>query len=116
MKPSTNGKTAYRTPPNNFEVKGLDLNIDLNTQKLCETYNQSSGATRSVLYLLLVISIISLIAVCNNNWKYNWTRERINAYKARVDKQDSLLGTAKIKNSKTKPLDSLKNGNLKDFF
>jgi len=79
-KDSLNTKHGYRQPPNGSLIEGIDLLIDQNTQKLCETYNQSSGATRSILYLLLVVTAISVIAVFNSNWAFNWDHERIQLY------------------------------------
>jgi len=84
-------KFNYKLPPNGTEINGLELNIDQNTHKLCESYSQSSGSTRSVLYLLLIVSVIALIAVFNNNWKYNWTRERIDGCINAIIKNDILL-------------------------
>jgi hypothetical protein len=73
----TNPMPDENKTPGGFYVRGIDLKIDDHTQILCQSYSSSSGATRSVLYILLLINIISLIAVFNSNWKYNWTNDRI---------------------------------------
>jgi len=91
----TVNKHGYRKPPNGYEIEGMDIQIDENTQKLCETYNQSSGATRGVLYLLLVVTAISVIAVFNSNWKFNWDKERIALFSKNIFKDDSIAKRTK---------------------
>lgn len=59
-------------------IRGLDLKIDSAVQRTCEAYNSSSGSTRSVLYFLLLINVLSLIAVINTH-RFNWTDQRIDA-------------------------------------
>lgn len=63
--------------PNNSMIRGIDLAIDEKTQVLCQTYNNSSGATRSVLYVLMLVNIISLIAVFNSSCLFNWNDDRL---------------------------------------
>ncbi len=46
---------------NSIEIHGLDLKIDQNVHKICEVYNSSSGTTRSTLYVLLLVNILSII-------------------------------------------------------
>jgi hypothetical protein len=48
------------------EIKGFDLKIDENIQKLCEVSNSSSSTSRGVLYVLLLICIICIISVINS--------------------------------------------------
>ena len=57
-------------------IKGIDLRIDPHIQEICKVYNSSSGSTRSVLYVLLLINILSLMAVINTR-PVNWTLSRV---------------------------------------
>jgi len=61
-----------------IDIKGLDLKIDQGVHTLCEEYNSSSGSTRSVLYFLLLINVLSLIAVINSH-RNNWTNNRLDS-------------------------------------
>lgn len=82
----------YRDTPNGHQIKGLELYMDPYTQKICETYNQTSSDTRSVLYILTVVSCLSLAAVFNSNPKVNWPSERIEYYRTRLEDTSKLLG------------------------
>src|SRR3569833_2024690 len=66
-----------------IDIKGIDLKIDPSVQKICEAYNSSSGSTRSVLYILMLINVLSFVAVLNTH-RGNWLSSRINS------KQDSI--------------------------
>jgi len=59
-----------------IEIKGLDLKVDPSIQQICEASNATSGSTRSVLYVLVLVNILALITVINTH-KYNWTQARI---------------------------------------
>jgi hypothetical protein len=59
-----------------IEIKGLDLEIDPNIQEVCEISNSSSGSTRSILYVLVLVNILILIALLNTH-KWNWTGYRV---------------------------------------
>ncbi|WPV65405.1 hypothetical protein [Chitinophaga sp. LS1] len=59
-----------------MNVKGLNLDIDKAIDNICEVSNRSSGTTRSILYIYLIVNILSLIAVINS-YKYNWERQRM---------------------------------------
>lgn len=87
----------YREPPYKNLIQGLDLALDPHTQKICETYNQSSGASRSILYVLLIVSVVSLTAVFNSNPIYNWPNERIYTYKKDIIQQDSIIESRRRK-------------------
>jgi len=84
-----------------IKVQGLDLTLDENVQKLCDTYNQSSGATRSVLYIALIVCVVALLAVFNNNWAFNWVEDK------QIDAINSLRELNVTKNLLAK--DSIKN-------
>jgi hypothetical protein len=61
-------------------IKGLDLRLDPSIEKICETSNATSSSTRSVLYVLLLVSILAIIATINSyNWGFitNWTTLRM---------------------------------------
>ena len=89
--------SPIRKLPNDSVIQGLDLTIDVQTQSICEVYNEYlSGATRSVMYILLLVSIISLIAVFNTNWKFSWTVDRINKCKKEIKEQEALLADHKL--------------------
>lgn len=90
----------YRMPPNKSTFVGMDLMIDSSTQVLCETYNKSSGATRSVLYVLLIITIISLVSVFNSNWRFNWDSDRIAQQKENLIRL--VKGKEKVKHDSLK--------------
>lgn len=68
-------------------IQGLDLKTDPGVQKICDAYNSSSGSTRSVLYVLMLINVLSFIAVLNTHL-HNWTQDRI---EQRSEKIRSLL-------------------------
>lgn len=51
--------------------KGIDLHIDRYVHELCEVSNRSSTSTRSVMYLLVVSTIIQLL-VFLNTFKFSW--------------------------------------------
>jgi hypothetical protein len=56
------------------KIRGVDLEIDDSIQKICEASNATSSSTRSVLYILLIINILSIIIILNtreNNWSYS---------------------------------------------
>ncbi|TFF34755.1 hypothetical protein [Mucilaginibacter psychrotolerans] len=87
--------SIYRQPTYGNTVQGLDLQLDLHTQKICETYNASSAATRSVLYLLLLVSVVSLLAVFNSNPIFNWPNDRMHSYEKRRIHDLRLIDTLK---------------------
>jgi hypothetical protein len=62
------------TPP---DIKGLDLKIDGSIQKICEVSNDTSSSTRSILYILVLVNILSLIAIINTRPR-NWSVTRLN--------------------------------------
>jgi len=64
-------------------IIGLDLKIDPAVQKICEIYNQCSGSTRSVMYVLLLVNILAFISVINTH-RSNWITTRI------ASKQDNI--------------------------
>lgn len=68
------------------KLQGLDLKTDASVQKICENYNSTSGSTRSVLYVLLLINVLALIAVVNTH-PYNWTQQRIDFWADTVMKE-----------------------------
>jgi hypothetical protein len=74
-----------------IDIKGLDLKIDPAIQKICEVSNATSSNTRSVLYILVIVNILSLIAVLNTR-PYNWATTRINRAEAslRVANMDTI--------------------------
>lgn len=61
----------------NQEIKGLKLNIDPQIQQLCEVSNNSSSNTRGIIYVLVVMSVVSLIGILNTSRPTNWTNDRI---------------------------------------
>lgn len=58
------------------DINGLDLKIDDSITELCKISNHSSGNTRSVIYVLVIATLLSLISVLNT-WSFNWTKYRI---------------------------------------
>ena len=84
--------------PKGSDITGIGLEIDVNTQNLCEAYNKSSGVSRSVLYVLLAVSVVSIIAVFNSNWRFNWADERVHQQDTTIDRwrSDSLKNIAKL--------------------
>src|SRR3569833_3396119 len=86
-----------------IDIKGIDLKIDPSVQKICEAYNSSSGSTRSVLYILMLINVLSFVAVLNTHWG-NWLSSRINS------KQDNKTKNKKTQKKKktTQKRDSIK--------
>lgn len=77
-------------------LRGLNLHIDIAIQKVCETSNASSSNTRSMMYVLVVVSILSIVAVLNTH-KWNWTESRIKRGEAAIVKLDSQLHSKNIK-------------------
>jgi hypothetical protein len=65
------------------KIKGLDLRLDDSIQRLCDAYKTGSGATRSVIYVLLVLNILSFIAVLNTH-KWSWTSTRIQSERGKI--------------------------------
>ena len=60
--------------PTTTRIRGVDLEIDGSIQKICEASNATSSSTRSVMYILLIINILSIIIILNtrdNNWSYS---------------------------------------------
>jgi len=74
MPKSTNSKQA----PVNVQdrAKGFDLEIDSSVKEICGVYNATSGSTRTVIYVTVLVSIIAFIAVINTT-RRSWTRARI---------------------------------------
>jgi len=66
-------------------IKGLNLYIDEAIHELCKVSNNASSNTRSVLYFIIVINILSLIAVLNTN-RGNWINDRIDKSKKEIAK------------------------------
>ena len=112
-------------------IKGIDLRIDSDIQEICESYNKSSGSTRAVLYVLLVINVLACIAVINTR-KDNWMKSRITSKRDVIvneelnfslqtaiyhKEQDSLNSVYKLKAKSNKANvnydDSLKNALIK---
>lgn len=58
------------------DTKGVDLEIDNSVKEICEVYNATSSATRTVIYVIVLVSIIAFTAVINTTRK-SWTRSRI---------------------------------------
>ncbi len=77
----------------NQEIKGLKLNIDPQIQQLCEVSNNSSSNTRGIIYVLVVMSVVSLIGILNTSIPTNWTNDRIedakSEYKTSVENKQS---------------------------
>ena len=73
-------------------IKGIDLRIDSSIQEICSVYIKSSSSTRGVLYVLLLVSLLSLISVINTH-KDNWTISRINSEQDTIDKDEGALIT-----------------------
>ena len=71
-------------------IRGIDLRIDRSIQEICEVYIKSSSSTRGVLYILLLVSLLSLISVINTH-KDNWTISRINSEQDTINKDESAL-------------------------
>jgi len=76
------------------DINGQFLDIDPAIQKICEVSNNTSSSTRSVLYILVIVSILSLIAVANTRPK-NWSSSRLNhthtnMREAEIYNEDSL--------------------------
>jgi hypothetical protein len=71
-----------------IQIRGLDLNIDKAVITQCKAFNSSSGATRSILYVFIIINVLSLIAVINTH-KGNWSIARINS--ATSSLRDSVI-------------------------
>lgn len=101
--------------PNGYVIKGVDLQIDQHTQVLCETYNRSSGTTRSVLYVLLLVNVITLIAVFNSNWRFNWTNDRLKIYDDSINFKQRKLYSENYFFKKAAKIDSLKKDSLKFY-
>lgn len=57
-------------------IKGLNLHLDPAIQEICETSNNTSGGTRRVLYIAVIVNVLILIAVLNTH-KWNWTKSRM---------------------------------------
>lgn len=70
--------------------RGINLKIDSAVQDLCETSNKSSSSTRSVLYLLVVISIIQLIVVFNT-FPFSWHNLFMERQKHSLDSTITVL-------------------------
>ena len=95
-----------------LHLQGVDLKIDPNVQRICEAYNATSGSTRSVLYFLLLINVLSLIAVVNSH-RSNWTQQRIESIDAIVKK--GIVSTAMIEDSTERTIaeDNLRTAQLR---
>src|SRR5262249_6397538 len=66
--------------------------LDSSIEKVCETSNATSSSTRSILYVLMLVSVLAIIASINSyEWGYinNWTTSRMerneNAIEAILD-------------------------------
>lgn len=58
-------------------IQGLKLHIDSSIDEICKVSNSTSTQTRSTLYVLVLVSIISVIAFLNsNNISRNWNDAR----------------------------------------
>lgn len=86
-------------PPNKFIIRGLNLDIDNATEELCKKYSESSATTRSILYLLLIVSVISVISVYNSNSRYNWSQDRIDSYSRDIQNYKDTLSKRAIRKS-----------------
>lgn len=82
-------------------IKGIDLKIDPSIQEICSVYIKSSSSTRGVLYVLLLVSLLSLISVINTH-KDNWTISRINSEQDTIDKDEGILITLMHKHENIK--------------
>lgn len=51
--------------------KGINLEIDLSVQDVCKASNGASGSTRTVLYLLVVTSLLQLMVLLNTT-SHSW--------------------------------------------
>jgi len=74
-------------------IRGLDLHLDPSIEKVCEVSNATSSSTRSVLYVLLLVSILAIIATINSyNWGFitNWTSTRMARNESAIE---SILDT-----------------------
>lgn len=61
------------------KLKGVDLKTDLAIQEICKNSNATSSSSRSVLYVIMLTSIISLIAILNS-YMWNWGTEKKNFF------------------------------------
>lgn len=73
-------------------ARGFTLDIDPDVEKICETSNSSSGHTRSVLYIIVIVNILSLIAVMNTCY-FNWSKHRIDHYRSELRNLRNRLDT-----------------------
>jgi len=81
---------------NNMEIEGLDLKTDRAVQELCVSSNNSSNSTRSVLYVMMIVSILAFAAILNS-YLYNWSYVRIGYYFKQHNKYNTLLSHYKAK-------------------
>lgn len=59
-----------------IQISGLNLDIDTSVQEICKVSNSSSSNSRGILYLIVIISALSLIAVINTS-PLNWSKVRL---------------------------------------
>lgn len=75
---------------NRVEIKGIDLKIDNSITELCKVSNVASSNTRSVLYFIILLNMLSLITVLNTH-SYNWIDSRIEKAEEELKKYRSNL-------------------------
>ena len=79
-------------------IQGLNLKIDPAIQEICSVSNITSKNTRSVLYVLVIISIVALASVINT-YPYNWSQERLTIYRNKLDVLRVRLHEQQINNN-----------------
>ena len=76
-------------------IRGLDLKTDPIIKDICVASNETAGHTRSVLYLLVLASVLALCAVINSHY-FNWTKSRLKHYSEQVAEYDSIVNETKL--------------------
>ncbi len=84
---------------NDININGLDLKIDGAVHQICVTSNTTSSSTRSVMYIMVLVNILSLIAVMNTLTN-NWTVQRINSSKGKISNYNVRLAVNTTNNVK----------------
>lgn len=74
-------------------AQGIDLKIDPSIRIMCDASNKTANSTRSVLYLLVVATVLSLIAVINSSTD-NWSALRMQFYESEISRYEVKLREA----------------------
>ncbi len=81
-------------------VQGIDLKIDSAVEKLCEVSNSTSSSTRSVWYIIVIVSTLSFAEFWNTH-PWNVTSQRIHDMRDSIFVlQNKLLNSQNLANCK----------------